>query len=96
MTDKCKCSVFTKAKLSFKKVAWTQSPLTLFSLLLFRSNPIHEKTLSTCVLVPDTQRYFLASLANNEYSSFLALHESREFLSASKGTFNDGLLCLED
>ena len=73
----------------------TVSP-DMFSLLLFKSNPIHEKTLSTCVLVPDTHMYFLASLANDEYSSFLALHQSREFLSASKGTFNDGLLCLED
>ena len=69
----------------------TVSP-DMFSLLLFKSNPIHEKTLSTCVLVPDTHRYFLASLGTVGYSSFLALYQSREFMSASKGIFDDGLV----
>ena len=59
----------------------------MLSLLLFRSQPIHENTLSGCVLVPGTLRYFLASLANLGYSFFLALHQSREVLSASKGSF---------
>ena len=59
----------------------------LLSLLLFRSNPMHENTLSACVLVPDTHRYFLASLANVGYSSFLAFHQSRKFLSVPKGLF---------
>ena len=59
----------------------------LLSLLLFRSNPMHENTLSACVLVPGTHRYFLASLANVGYSSFLAFHQSRKFLSAPKGSF---------
>ena len=54
----------------------------MLSLLLFRSNPIHENTLSACVLVPGTHRYFLASLANVGYSSFLDYHQSRKFLSA--------------
>ena len=36
----------------------------MFSLLLFRSHPIQEKTLSACALVPGTRMYFLASLAS--------------------------------
>ena len=59
----------------------------LLSLLLFRSNPMHENNLSACVLVPGTHKYFLASLANVGYSSFLAFHQSRKFLSAPKGSF---------
>ena len=55
----------------------------MFSLLLFRSHPIQENTLSAC-MVPGTRRYFLANVG---YSSFLALHLSREFWSASKGSF---------
>ena len=35
----------------------------------------------------ETHRFFLASLANVGYSSFLAFHQSREFLSATKGSF---------
>ena len=50
----------------------------LLSLLLFRSNPMHQNTLSACVLVPGTHRYFLANLANVACSSFLAAHQSRE------------------
>ena len=64
----------------------------MLSLLLLRSHPIHKNTLSTCVLVPGTHRYFLASLGTVGYSSFLALHQSREFLSASKGIFDDDLV----
>ena len=52
----------------------------MLSLLLFRNHPIHKNTLSACVLVPDTHRYFLASLANVGCFSFLALCKSREFL----------------
>ena len=52
---------------------------------------MHENTLSACVLVPGSHSYFLASLANVGYSSFLALRQS-EFLSASKGSFDDGLI----
>ena len=35
----------------------------------------------------ETHRFFIASLANVGYSSFLAFHQSREFLSAPKGSF---------
>ena len=62
----------------------------MLSLLLLRSHPIHKN--STCVLVPGTHRYFLASLGTVGYSSFLALYQSREFMSASKGIFDDGLV----
>ena len=58
----------------------------MLNLLLLRSHPIPENTLSAC-MVPGTHRYFLASLANVGYSSFLAFHRSREFLSAPKGSF---------
>ena len=89
MTGKCKCSVFTK-KVIFQEMDTVYTDL--LSLLLFRSNPMHENTLSACVLVPDTHRYFLASLGTVGYSSFLALYQSREFMSASKGIFDDGLV----
>ena len=82
MTGKCKCSVFTK-KVIFQEMDTVYTDL--LSLLLFRSNPMHENTLSACVLVPGTHRYFLASLANFGYSFFLAFHQSGEFLPASKG-----------
>ena len=55
----------------------------LLSLLLLRSNPVHENTLSACVLVPGTHRYFLANVG---YSSFLAFHQSRKFLSVPVAT----------
>ena len=35
----------------------------------------------------ETHRFFIASLANVGYSSFLAFHQSRDFLSAPKGSF---------
>ena len=60
----------------------TVSP-DMFSLLLFRSYPIQENTFSAC-MVPGTRRYFLANVG---YSSFMAYHLSREFWSASKGSF---------
>ena len=39
------------------------------------------------VIFQETHRYILASPANVGYSSFLAFHQSREFLSAPKGSF---------
>ena len=103
MTDKCKCLVFTKPSyISFKKSCMDKISPDMLSLLLFRSNPIQltvlcsrlsplENTLSAFVLVPGTQ-VLPGRLASVKDSSFLALHQSREFLSASKGRFGDGLV----
>ena len=55
--------------------------MDMFSLLLFRSHPIQENTLSA------RHTQVIASLDNVGYSSFLTLYMSREFLSASKGSF---------
>ena len=76
-----------KTKLSFKKCCMDTVSPDMLSLLLLRSHPIPENTTSVCVLMPGIHGYFLASHANVGYSSFLALHKSREFLSASKGSF---------
>ena len=91
MSDKCKCSVLQN-QIIFQESCTDKVSPDMLSLLLLRSHPIHKNTLSTCVLVPGTHRYFLASLGTVGYSSFLALHQSREFLSASKGTFDDSLV----
>ena len=54
---------------------------------LVQEPPHPQNTPSVCVLVSGIHRYFLASHVNVGYSSFLALHESREFFSVSKGSF---------
>ena len=76
-------SVHTLSYLS-RNVAWTQSPLTPLV-----QEPPHprEHPLGLCA----GARHTLVSLANVGYSSFLALRQS-EFLSASKGSFDDGLI----
>ena len=80
MTGKCKCSVFTK-KLSFKK--WTQSPLTCSASSCSGATP--------CTRTPSRpvcrHTQVLPCLANVGYSSILAFHQSRKFLSAPKGSF---------
>ena len=56
--------------------------------LLLSSQPIQLKTLSACVLVAGTQRYFFASLAKVGKSSSLERHQSRAFLSSDRrGSF---------
>ena len=72
-----------KTKLSFKNSCMNTIFPDMLNLLLFK-----REHLPACVLVPGTHRNFLASLANVGYSSFLALHQSREFLSASKRSFD--------
>ena len=54
---------------------------------LVQEPPHPQNTPSVCVLVSGIHRYFLASHVNVGYSSFLALHKSREFFSVSKGSF---------
>ena len=75
-----------KTKLSFMNNCLDKVSPDMLSLLFFKSHPMHENILSICLLVFGTPRYFLASLANAGYPFFLALHQSREFLSASKGS----------
>ena len=91
MTDKCERSVFTKPRI----VARTKCPLTCSASSCSRATPSARayswlvcwcQALSASSLVSGTSRYFLASLVNVGYSFFLALHQAREFLSASKGS----------
>ena len=100
MTDKCKCLVFTKPSYFSRIVARTKCPLTCSASSCSRATPSTRaysrpvcwcQALSASSLVSGTPRYFLASLANFGYSFFLALHQSREFLSASMAAFDDGL-----
>ena len=51
------------SRLSFRKSCIVTLSPDRLSLLLLRSHPIQLKTLSACVLVAGTHRYFLTSLA---------------------------------
>ena len=60
-------------RLSFKKSCMLRR-------LLMSSQPIQLKTLSACVLVAGTQRYFFASLAKVGKSSSLECHQSQSLV----------------
>ena len=57
-------SICNKCSLKFKNSCIDTVSPDMLGLLLFNNHPIHENTLSACVLVPGTHRYFLASLAS--------------------------------
>ena len=73
MTDKCKCSVFTKPSYLSKIVAWTQSSLTCSLSSCSRGNT--SRPVCWCQAHTGT-----------------CLQGSREFLSASKRSIDDGLV----
>ena len=62
---------YYSSKLSLRKSCIVTLSPDMLSLLLLRSHPIQENTLSAWVLVAETHRYFLANLTKVGYSARL-------------------------
>ena len=63
--------IYYSSKLSLRKSCIVTLPPDMLTLLLLRSHPIQENTLSAWVLVAETHRYFLANLTKVGYSARL-------------------------